>query len=109
MVSIATVGLCIAYALPIFFRLTVGRHAFKPGPFNLGPFSLVLGWTAVLWVIVVTVLFCLPVAYPVRRDNLNYAPIAVGGVLILSLGYWVLSARHWFKGPQPNLISADAA
>lgn len=103
MVSIATVGLFIAYALPIFFRLTIGRRTFKPGPFNLGPFSLIVGWTAVAWVGFISVLFCLPVTYPVQRDTLNYAPIAVGGVFIVASGYWLISARYWFRGPQPNL------
>jgi uncharacterized membrane protein len=30
---------------------------------------------------------------------LNYAPILVGGALLLFGGWYVLSARKWFKGP----------
>jgi len=30
----------------------------------------------------------------------NYAPVAVGVVLIYSGGYWFLSAKNWFKGPR---------
>jgi hypothetical protein len=29
----------------------------------------------------------------------NYAPITVGGALVLFGGWYLLSARHWFKGP----------
>jgi uncharacterized membrane protein len=29
----------------------------------------------------------------------NYAPITVGGALLLFGGWYVLSARKWFKGP----------
>ena len=29
----------------------------------------------------------------------NYAPIAVGGVLLLVGLWWVVSARKWFTGP----------
>ena len=29
----------------------------------------------------------------------NYAPITVGGVIVLAGGWWLLSARKWFKGP----------
>jgi len=36
----------------------------------------------------------------VNRDNFNYAPIAVGVVLLFSGGYWLLSARKWFTGPK---------
>ncbi|CAA6673124.1 unnamed protein product [Spirodela intermedia] len=64
MVSIATIGLYIAYALPIFFRVTLARKFFVPGPFNLGRWGETVGWVAVLWVATITVLFSLPVAYP---------------------------------------------
>jgi len=33
-------------------------------------------------------------------STFNYAPIAVGVVLLYSGGYWFLSARNWFKGPK---------
>ena len=29
----------------------------------------------------------------------NYAPLTVGGALILFGGWWVLSAKNWFQGP----------
>ena len=30
---------------------------------------------------------------------LNYAPLTVGGAFLLFGGWWVLSAKKWFKGP----------
>uniref|UniRef100_M8CZR3 Putative amino-acid permease n=1 Tax=Aegilops tauschii TaxID=37682 RepID=M8CZR3_AEGTA len=103
MVSIATLGQYISYVLPIFFRVTTARRSFSPGPFHLGRYSIVIGWAAVLWVALLTVLFSLPVAYPIAKDNFNYTPVAVGGVLLLSVGSWVLHARFWFKGPIVNV------
>lgn len=103
MVSIATIGLYIAYALPIFFRVTLARRTFIPGPFNLGRYGVLVGWIAVLWVATITVMFSLPVQYPVTKDTLNYTPVAVGGLLILTVSSWIISARHWFKGPITNL------
>ncbi|KAK8938261.1 hypothetical protein KSP40_PGU003529 [Platanthera guangdongensis] len=103
MVSIATVGLYISYALPILFRITLARKSLALGPFNLGRYGIIVGWIAVLWVATITVLFSLPVAYPVTRDSLNYTPVAVGGLLLLVLLAWVSSARHWFKGPITNI------
>ncbi|VAH77388.1 unnamed protein product [Triticum turgidum subsp. durum] len=103
MVSIATIGLYIAYALPIFFRVTLARKHFVQGPFNLGRYGVLVGWVAVLWVVTITVLFSLPVTYPVTKDTLNYTPVAVGGLFILVFTSWVVSARHWFKGPVTNL------
>ncbi|KAL1568388.1 Mitochondrial branched-chain amino acid (BCAA) aminotransferase [Salvia divinorum] len=105
MVSIATIGLYIAYALPIFFRVTLARKSFSPGPFTLGRYGVVVGWTAVLWVATIAVLFSLPVEYPITKETLNYTPVAVGGLLILTIGSWMVSARHWFKGPVTNIGS----
>lgn len=99
MASIATIGVYVAYALPILFRVTLGRKSFARGPFSLGRFGVPVGWIAVLWVATITVLFSLPVAYPVTKDTLNYTPVALGIVLVLVLSSWVLSARYWFKGP----------
>ncbi|KAL6952000.1 Mitochondrial branched-chain amino acid (BCAA) aminotransferase [Sarracenia purpurea var. burkii] len=103
MVSIATIGLYIAYALPIFLRVTLASKSFIPGPFNLGRYGILVGWIAVLWVAAISVIFSLPVAYPVTEQTLNYTPVAVGGLLILTVSYWILSARHWFKGPVTNI------
>ncbi|KAJ8758528.1 hypothetical protein K2173_000249 [Erythroxylum novogranatense] len=103
MVSIATIGLYIAYALPTFFRVTLARKSFVPGPFNLGRYSIPVGWVAVIWVATISVLFSLPVAYPITNETLNYTPVAVGGLLILIISSWILSARHWFKGPKTNV------
>lgn len=106
MVSIATIGLYIAYALPIFFRVTLARKSFTPGPYNLGRYGVVVGWISVLWVVTISVLFSLPVAYPITQETLNYTPVAVLGLLILTVGSWVLSARHWFRGPVTNINSS---
>ncbi|KAK1324689.1 hypothetical protein QJS10_CPA01g01379 [Acorus calamus] len=107
MVSIATIGLYIAYALPIFFRVTLARKSFVPGPFNLGRYGVLIGWIAVLWVTTITILFSLPVAYPITKDTLNYTPVAVGGLFVITVSWWVLSARHWFRGPITNIDSSD--
>ncbi|PSR87766.1 Amino-acid permease [Actinidia chinensis var. chinensis] len=105
MVSIATIGLYIAYAIPIFFRVTLAHKSFIPGPFNLGRYGILVGWTSVLWVATISVLFSLPVSYPITDQTLNYTPVAVGGLLILIVSSWVFSARHWFKGPITNIDS----
>uniref|UniRef100_J3L7S0 Amino acid permease n=1 Tax=Oryza brachyantha TaxID=4533 RepID=J3L7S0_ORYBR len=72
MVSVTTLGLYIAYALPVFFRVTTARRSFVPGRSTSG-------------------------------ETVNYHPVAVGGVLLLSLAAWVLHARFWFQGPITNI------
>jgi hypothetical protein len=98
-----TIGLYISYALPTIFRITIDRKTFRPGPFHLGRYSLVVGWVAVIWVAFITVLFCLPVVYPVTSSTLNYTPVAIGGLFVLIMLSWLLGARKWFKGPPISL------
>ncbi|WJX21318.1 Mitochondrial branched-chain amino acid (BCAA) aminotransferase [Trifolium repens] len=103
MVSISVIDLYIAYALPIFFRVTLARKSFVQGPFNLGRYGIIIGWIAVIWVVLISILFSLPVSYPITIETLNYTPIALGCLTILVLSYWLISGRHWFKGPIINL------
>jgi hypothetical protein len=48
----------------------------------------------------ITIAFCLPTANPVTSQTLNYTPVAVGIVLVLSLAAWILWAHRWFTGPR---------
>jgi amino acid permease (GABA permease) len=98
--SIATIGLYIAYILPTLLRRIKGK-SWEGGRWSLGKWSPLVGWVGIIWVAFICVLFMLPeVSFStINRDNFNYAPVAVGVVLLFSGGYWLLSARKWFKGP----------
>jgi amino acid transporter len=103
--SIATIGLYIAYAIPIFLRLRLG-DAWEPGDWNLGRHYRWIGIVACLWVVFIAILFMAPLSPAGVPWNsaftwlsFNYAPIAVLGTLLLVGGYWMLSARRWFVGP----------
>jgi hypothetical protein len=99
-VSIAVIGLYIAYGIPILLRRLAGAR-FQPGPWQLGQWSAPVGWIAVIWIAFITILFVLPQVSPGNTlTTFNYAPVAVGAVLLYSGGYWFLSARNWFKGPK---------
>jgi amino acid transporter len=102
--SIAVIGLYIAYVIPTFLRLIAGSK-FKPGPWNLGRWSYLVGWIAVIWVVFICVMLMMPQFSPgglgiKTVDALNYAPVAVGAVIVLAGGWYLLSARKWFKGPK---------
>lgn len=106
--SIAVIGLYIAYVIPTLLRRLQGA-AFQAGPWHLGSWSALIGWLGVAWVAFITVLFVLPQASPVTAHTFNYAPAAVGAVLLFSGGYWLLSARKWFKGPRSQGSSDELA
>jgi amino acid transporter len=100
-ISIAVIGLYIAYMLPVLMR-RINSKAFVPGPWKLGRWSAPIGWIMIVWILFICVIFCLPQYKnsPFSWSLVNYAPIAVG-VVVGSAGIWYLvSARKWFKGPK---------
>jgi amino acid transporter len=97
--SIATIGLYIAYVTPTFLRLRQG-DSFKRGPWHLGRWTYLIGWTAVVWVVFITILFMLPQFGPINRTTFNYAVVAVVVVIGYAGIYWLVSARKWFTGPR---------
>jgi amino acid transporter len=96
--SIAVIGLYIAYIIPVLLRLLAGE-SFERGPWHLGRWSYAIGWTAVAWVVLITVLFVLPQVSPIKVKTFNYAIVAVGVVTLFSGVYWIW-ARKWFQGPK---------
>ncbi|MEU6037140.1 amino acid permease [Actinomadura sp. NPDC047616] len=114
-VSIAVIGLYLAFLIPIWLRLRMG-DAFRPGPWTLGAKYKVMCWIAVIEIAVISVYFVLPLApagVPGGGDfdwtAVNYAPIALGVVLLLVGGWWLLSARRWFTGPRTTLDDTELA
>jgi amino acid permease (GABA permease) len=106
--SIATIGLYIAYVAPTFLRLRKGQ-SFQRGPWHLGRWSYVVGWIAVAWVVIITILFMLPQVGPITFTTFNYAVIAVLVVIGFAGIYWLVSARHWFTGPKVQGTAEELA
>ena len=106
--GISIIGFTLSYAIPIFLRITIASSSFKQSEFNLGRFSHVIGWIACLWASLLFVVFQLPNAanaFPVTVENFNFAPLIVLFLITFSLGWWVLDARRWFKGPVKDLTT----
>ena len=119
-VSIAVIGLYIAYVIPTFLRWRMGSR-FVPGPWTLGRKYKWVNPAAVIWVILCVIIFSLPqspIGTPGTQTGddpantfdwkyVNYAPIAVL-VVIAAVGlWWLISARHTFKGPISQLDTDD--
>jgi len=97
--GVAVVGLYISYVIPVFLRLR--NPDFEVGPWNLGRWSPVIGWTAVVWVGLIAVVFCLPVFFPWKTwETFNFT----GPILLLCAvfvgGWWSISAKNHFTGPK---------
>lgn len=105
--SVGVVGLYISYAIPLGLRLFYMGDDFQKGPFHLGSFSTPIGIVAFVYLCFACVIFMLPYLYPVTAENLNYAPVTVGAVLVISITWWVLGANKWFTGPRRNTDSDE--
>jgi amino acid transporter len=103
-VSVSVIGLYIAYVIPIFLRWRKGDD-FQPGPWNNGKKYKWMNSFSTIWVIIITIIFCLPFtpeAVPWNSEfsweAFNYAPLTVGVVIVGAAIAWLVSARHHFTG-----------
>jgi amino acid transporter len=103
--SIAVIGLYIAFGIPVYLRWRAG-DSFERGAWHLGERYKWIDPIAIAWIVLICVLFLMPVTptgIPWRDgfnwEVVNYAPLTVGGAFLLFGGWWVLSAKRWFKGP----------
>jgi amino acid transporter len=103
--SIAVIGLYIAYGVPIYLRWRAG-DSFEAGAWSTGRHYRWINPIAVGWILLVCILFLMPITPtgipwhdPFDWNVVNYAPLTVGGVLLLVGVWWIVSARKWFKGP----------
>ncbi len=106
--GICTVGLYLAYIIPVYLRLRAG-DAFQPGPWTLGARYKLVNVLAILFVIVVVYSLNLPytpAGLPWNSDFdstvVNYTPLAI--VIPLIFGIWYLvSAKNKYQGPVRTL------
>jgi len=108
-VSVAVIGLYLAFAIPIYLRWRKGS-AFKQGPWNLGNKWKWMAPVAVIEIIIISVYFILPTTPMGWPGNpgfswkfVNYAPILTIGALILLWIGWQVSAKKWFTGPKRTI------
>ncbi len=106
--GICTVGLYLAYIIPVYLRLRRG-DAFETGPWNLGARYKLVNTLAIIFVIVVVISLDLPytpAGLPWNEDFdasvVNYTPLAI--LVPLVFGVWYLiSAKDKYQGPVRTL------
>jgi amino acid transporter len=114
--GICTVGLYLAYIIPIYLRLRKG-DSFEPGPWTLGKRYKWINTLAIIFVVLVVFSLDLPYTPAGLPWNdgfdsslVNYTPIAV--LIPLIFGVWYLiSAKDKYQGPVRTLeedeVTAD--
>ena len=110
--GICTVGLYLAYIIPVYLRLRAGDR-FETGPWNLGKRYKVVNVLAIIFVVLVVYALDLPytpTGLPWNSDFdaslVNYTPLAI--LLPLIFGVWYLvSAKDKYQGPVRTLIEDE--
>jgi amino acid transporter len=107
-VGICTVGLYLAYIIPVYLRLRAGDR-FEVGPWNLGSSYRWINTVAIIWVAITVVIFCLPfgpagVPWFDEWDApaANYTPLVLLVLALVAL-WWHVSAKNRFTGPVRTL------
>ena len=108
-VSVAVIGLYVAFAIPIYLRWRAGNR-FKQGPWNLGNKWKWMAPVAVIEIAIISVYFILPttpMGWPGNPDFswkfVNYASILMIGSLLILWIAWHVSAKKWFTGPKRTI------
>jgi amino acid transporter len=109
--SICTVGLYIAYIIPVFLRLRRG-DSFEPGPWTLGRHYKWVNVGAIVFVALVVYSLNIPFTSTGvpwnsgwKWSSLNYSPLVL--LVGLAVGiWWVVDAKKRYKGPVRTIDEA---
>lgn len=111
-VSVAVIGLYLAFLIPIYLRWRLG-DGFEPGSWTNGAKYKWMNPIAVAEIAVISVYFILPftpAGVPWKDEftwsSVNYAPILTIGTLTILAIWWHLSAKKWFTGPKHTIDPA---
>lgn len=103
--SIGGLAAFVAFTTPIFIRVFLVGNRFRPGPWNLGRFSLPIGTVACAFVVLMVPILCLPsvTGSDLTLQTMNWTCLVYGGPMFAIMIWWVVDARKWFKGPKVNV------
>ncbi|MSO42508.1 MAG: amino acid permease [Solirubrobacterales bacterium] len=104
-VSIGVIGLYVAFAIPIYLRWRNADRFEQSSVWNLGTKWKWMNPFAVVWTAYIAIIFCLPFtpfAVPWNDEfdiqALNYAPVLVAALLLVTTIVWHASAKKHFTG-----------
>jgi hypothetical protein len=102
--SVGAIAQYVAFLVPLVLRVVFPSN-FKKGPWNMGALSRPCNIIAIGWMLLMIPIFCFP---STNGDHLNAATmnwtcVVYGGVMSAALGWYAISARHWFVGPKATV------
>ncbi|KAL7418652.1 polyamine transporter tpo5 [Cryptotrichosporon argae] len=108
-ISSCAVSCLLAYGMPMLCRVfwpnvLDGQY----GPFRLGRFGWSVNLAALVFIILMSMLFIMPASYPVTAENMNYAIVAVGGVVLGVTLQWFFWGKKVYHGVVHTFVADDA-
>ncbi|RAH64913.1 putative amino acid permease [Aspergillus aculeatinus CBS 121060] len=99
-VSVSTIALSVAYAIPIALSLMHRRTEVARAPWTCGPLlGPIVNVLSLAWIAFGLVLFSLPTALPVTPSSMNYAAVVLVGLWGLAFAWYCVYGRRVYKGP----------
>jgi amino acid transporter len=109
--SICTVGLYLAYIIPVYLRLRRG-NSFQAGPWSLGRHYRWINPLAILFVLLVVYSLDIPFSSTGvpwnsgwKWSSLNYSPLVLLVGLVVAV-WWVVDAKKKYTGPVRTIDEA---
>jgi amino acid transporter len=110
--AICTVGLYLAYIIPVYLRFRQGDK-FEPGPWNLGRHYRWINIGAMFFVVVVVIALDLPIVpagvpwdSSFDLPSVNYSPLVLVVGIIVAI-WWQVSAKNHYTGPVRTIDEPD--
>ena len=102
-ISIATEGFYLSYAMPLLARILAwftGDAKILPGPYSLGRWGIWMNIAGLVFLVFTSITFNFPTLNPVTAQDMNYTSAAIGVIALISIVTWFTTGRKNFTGPQ---------
>lgn len=101
--SVSTIALTISYGFPIATVMVQGRDKLPPGGhFHLGKFATPANWVSIIYCCITTVFFFFPTGPNPSPSNMNWAIAVFGIMLVIALGFWLLTGRRTYLNTEES-------
>ncbi|KAL6716628.1 hypothetical protein ACLMJK_006196 [Lecanora helva] len=104
--SVGLVGHYTSYLLPMTLLVVrrFGKSEIPWGPWTMGRWGLAVNLAAISYSVVLIVFMVFPPYRPVSAQNMNYASLIFGSVMLLSGALWFIYGRKVYYGPVREVI-----
>jgi amino acid transporter len=103
--SVGAISAYVAFSIPIGIKVFYAHKRFRPGPWNLGRYSLPIGYLSCFYVVLMTPILCFPQyrGADLSPAAMNWTVVVYFGPMLFAIFWYFVYARKFFKGPKINV------